>query len=390
MTIHDVSPQIRVTESQVRSALSQAALFGGALAPRSDRYDSDGWVAPPDAIDAYHRHVDGLVIGELVARKAPVPRWMIEHRFDSEDARRDAFEGGVSGFPRQFEFIRSRVLEEKRQPLNAMRLFPRDGEVPLGAKQHTTRRVIATGEAQIHRGGSEFPRARTAHVEETFGTAIVVCAVSTNYFEMLTTDWAGIRQYQMDLKQAFRAVEERLNRIAWSGDTASKIDGVLNHRHLAKQVMPVAFDGSVAAETVTRALNDFVDTPFLVSGTVFRPNRLAVSPRIHRYLHTTKHSTTGGTDLTIAQFFLAGQDSQGIKVIDMAQELAGIGPSSEDGILAYRDDLDSTAHVLIQPPTVLPVFQSSPLDQTTVVFACTGGVTMGDVGNNILGYADAV
>lgn len=388
--LHDVSPIRLVNEAQIRSALTQAALYGGGhTPPASGRFDADGWVAPIDALDTYHRHVDGLAIRQLAELRRPPPSWMTGMIASApEDVRRDALTGGVGGFPRDFEYIRSRMLEEKRQPLNAMRLFPRDGEVPLGAKSHTTRRMVGVGEAQIHRGGTEFPQARTMYLEETFGVAYVVCAVSTNFFESLTTDWAGIRQYQNDMRLAYRLVEERLNRIAFGGDSASNIAGVLNYPSLAKQVMSVAFDGTADPEDVTAALRNLVNTPYIQSGTAFQPNRLVVSPAIWAYISGTKHSNSGGTDTTIAEYFLRGQDQvNGIRQIDVAQELSGIGPNSEDGILAYRDDLDAVSHVLIQPPTTLPVYQSSPLDQMTVVFGATGGVVMGDVGQHILGYA---
>lgn len=346
-------------------------LFGGA-GSASARYDAAGRVDTRcDALAKYHRHFDRKIIDEY------------------RTVRQDALGAGAGGFPRDFEHIRQKIWEEKRQPLNAMRLFPIDREVPLGAKTHTARRAVGSGEAEVHRGGTDFPTVRTSYVEEQFGVVYVVTSVDVNYFEALSNDFAGRNQYQRDMRLGMRMVEERLNRIAWNGYEPGKVYGVLNYPHLAKMKIARAFTSASTGEQIVAALNDLVNESYIQSGGTFQGNRMGVSPRLHRFLHQTKYHASGGTDTTIAEFFLKGQDpSTGIRTIDVAQELAGVGPNSEDGILVYRDDAEATAHVVIQPPTPLPVFQSSPIDNKTVIFAATGGMVMGDVGHNILGYAE--
>lgn len=383
----DVSPGMRrVDLPSITLSLNRALTYGGTSAPSSaGRYDAAGLIGSPDLLDNWARHVDGLFLRELGDR--PLPACL---RVDGR--RTDDLPAGTPGFARQFEHIRSQILEERRQPLNAMRMFPVDGSVPLGARKHTSRRALGSGEAQIFRGGNEIPRATTSYAEETFGVCYVVCAVDTQFFDLLTTDWAGLQQYQRDLRLAMRLVEERLNRIAFTGAADAGLYGVLNYPHLAKQVMSVDFTDDSAPEDIAMALYDLATTPLVESGGTFAATAMAVSPRLHQFLFSRKHSSSGGTDLSIGEFFLKSQQAggQGIRSIDMAQELAGIGPNSEDGILCYRPDLDTVGHVLIQAPSVLPVYQASPLEQTTVVFAATGGVVMPDVGNAILGYADAV
>lgn len=395
LSYFDVTPNVDrpvVTDRAVLGAVSAALRWGGkhslSRTPNErdrGRYDADDLVGQPELLEAYARHCDSLLLDQVAQDgRSLLPQVLDEAR------RSDALPVGAGGFPRDFEYIRSRIFEEKRQPLTAMSLFPIDTTVPLGAKKHTARRALGSGEAQIHNGkGSEIPRAQTAYAEEQFNTAYVVCAVDVNLFDAFTTDWAGLQQYQRDLRLAIRLVEERLNRIAWLGDVGTQLYGVLNYPHLAKQLISTAFTDASAPEDVAQALHDLVNEPLISSGGTFAPTELAVSPRLHAFLFSRKHSTTGGTDTTIGEYFLKGQaaSGSGIQRIVPAPELAGIGPSSRDGILAYRPDMDTLAQVLIQPPTVLPVFQASPLDQTTVVFAATGGMVMPDVGNCILGYA---
>jgi hypothetical protein len=373
----DVSPGRSVSPDAIRASVSAALRFGGAQASRSDRYDAAGGpVASRGTLSAYQREMDRQMLRELGHNWAPPAH-----------LRQDALATGVGGFPRSFEFIRSQIFEEKRQPLTAMQFFPIDGSVPLGARKHTARRSLGSGEAQIYRAGTEIPRARTTFVEEQFGIAYIVCAVDTNYFDALTTDWAGLQLYQRELRLAVRLVEERMNRIAWLGDVGSQIRGVINYPSLAKRVMAVAFTDASTPGDVVEALNDLANTPMIESGMTFRATQMLVSPQIHAFLFTRQHSTA--SDLTMGQFFLASQAAggEGIQSIRAAPELAGIGPNGEDGILCYRPELETMGHVVVQAPATLPVFQSSPLDQTTVVFGATGGMVMPDVGNCILGFA---
>lgn len=369
-----------VDPSLLGNSLARALLSHGTPAGSSTRFDAVGRVGALDTLDAYHLQVDSDFMREWGNK--PLPEWM-----RSDSFRGDALPIGAGGFPRQFEYIRSRIFEQHMMPLNGSRLFATDRTVPLGARQHTARRALAHGEAVIYRGGNNYGRASSSYAEEQFGVVYITCAVDTNFLDLLTTDWVGLRQYERDMRYARRAVDERLNRIIWHGDPASKVYGILTYPHVAKEVIPVEFSDASAPEDIARALADLANTPIIESGGTFRANAMAMSVRQRAYISSTKHSSSGGTDLTIMQFFLNNQPDDGIKSIQDAQELSGIGPAGEDGILCYRTDQDTAAHVMLQDPTALPVFQATPMDQTTVVFAATGGMVCPDSGNIILGYA---
>lgn len=376
--IHDVSVGRAVDPALFSASLERALRFAGTPAARNDRYDADGYIGLADTCEAYARHADRLAVTQLRRDGwEPTPAML-------EMARRDdALPAGTPGAPFDFQFMRTQILEEKRQPLTAMQHLAIDSSVPLGAKTHRWTRALGAGEAQIYRGGSEFPRARVTYTSEEFGTAYVVCSVGEDVFDDFSLSWAGIQQYQREFRLAVRLVEERMNRIAWLGHAPSKIYGALNHPALAKVVLATAFTDASNPEDVAAALADFVNTPMIVSNGTFQPNALLVSPRVWAFL--TSRPTTLAMNMFIADLFLAGQRGR-IQSIEVAPELAGIGPGGRDGILAYRKDLDTMGHVVIQTPTALPVHQSSPVERTTVVFGATGGVVATDIGNAILGY----
>lgn len=372
----------RVEPQHVRAsvglALEHSGLqsLNGSLFNRQDgkRYDTQ------DVIDTWRVHAE---------------RTWIRNRQDSMRhfvGRNDSvgFAGvGAPGFPRDFEHVRAKVWEEKRRPLNALDLFPIDTGVPLGAKTHTARRHIGQGRAELYRGGSDLPLAQGAYVEETFGTAIIVCAVNQNLFESQTVDYAGLRNYELDLRLGRRLVEEKINEIAWFGDMPTNLYGLFNYPSMATQIMNVPFTDASDPKLVLRALQDLGATPMIVSGTRFSPNRVVVGTKIKHFLSTRKHEVNGGSDMTIEQFWLS-TNSLGIAKIEQAQELDNVGPNGESAIYFYRDDIETLSTCMIQAPTVLPVYQAGPFDQQTIIYAALGGAVGGDIGNNIVGLVETI
>lgn len=377
--------------------------INGRNLPRWDSRGSQVSMSEEGMLDAWARKCDGDIVEEMGGMRPEHIRYfqrvqrqrMQQHaQLAAEQGRRfDAqsfISGGVGGFPRDFEFIRQKVWEEALQPLTALTLFAQDTSVPIGARAHTARRELGAGTAAIHRGGSEIPQATIGFVEKQFGVVYIVCAVGTNYFETLTTDFANIQAYEKKLKRARRLVEERMNDVFWFGDIASQVFGVVRYPSLPKKRLVLDYDGNTANfQQQIIQLQALGNEPGVISGTRFSPNRAATSPKWLNYLSIRKHEQSGGTDTTMLEYYLR-TNILGITTIDKAPELSGIGPNGEEGFLYWRDDSDALQLVMIQPPTTLPIFQSGPLDQMTVVYAAIGGVVQGDVGNNVLGYADVI
>jgi hypothetical protein len=139
---------------------------------------------------------------------------------------------------------------------------------------------------------------------------------------------------------------------------------------------------------ILAALHAFVDAPATFSGESMQPTILALSPKIYRYLAQTRMDS--GTDTTLLEYFKAGQDAtSGIREVRKISELAGVGPNGEDGLLAFRDDVDSCGIIEVMPTMTMPVWQAGALTWVTLVIAATGGVVMPNVGENILGLAVA-
>lgn len=359
--------------ARVQNAINLALMAHGNNAPNSERFDAAGKIdTVGDSIDRYRQRMDAKFIEQVV-----------EHA----GVRKDSLGAGAGGFPRDFEFKYSKVWEEHGQPLNYKR-FPQDTSIPLGARSWTKRRRVGAGRAQFHRGGTKIPVISTALNEGQGSIAYIVASVEADFFQALSSDFAGQDQFAHDLRFARMAVESKINDAMWTGDSSLGIYGALTHPYLAKKTSATSMTASgTSADTILAALNDLVDYPLVQSGSKFQVTRILAAPSIHRVLHQRARSTT--SDTTIAEYFLKGQDSGGVKEIEMCRELEAAGPNGEHGILCFRGDTDALAAKLVQAPTVLPIFQKDAVTQQSVVFAAVGGVDMVDVGNNILGFFPA-
>lgn len=383
-----------IDPGRVNLSLTNALRWGGQArtSARADaRFDADV-AGYPDLLDDYHRHFDATMLASRLDRAdargrdghmSLSPAVIGQYRETLD--RHDALPAGVNAFPQEFEHVRARAFEEKRAPLNGRILFATDSSVPLGARSHRAYRTVGNGEAQIVSKGSPIPRATTGRVTESFLVAYVACGVSVNYFDALTTDFANLRQYQNDLAMARYAVNWKINDIIWNGDEAAGLYGVLNYPHIAKMVIATPFTDASNASDVAQEINDFLDTPMLQSKTVYQPNALIVSPAINSFISSRQHSVA--SDVKIKQYVLAAQEGR-ISSIQVAQELAGAGPNGEDVMIAYRKEPETLAHVEVQAPTTLPVFQSTVFDTETVVIGATGGMISAESGNVIIGYVD--
>ena len=305
---------------------------------------------------------------------------------EGETSRMDALTSGTASFPRDFEHIYNEVLTEARRPLNSSRLFQMDTRVPLGAKKHTVRRDLGTGDAKVWRGGNDVPVVGTQRVEEQFPVIYIVSAVETNWFEMISDSFEGRNTFENDTRMAIRAINERINDIYFNGDAPSAMHGFFDYPSLAKSVSALSYTaGGATPADIVADLNAAANFANVASGGGFAPNRMATSIRLRTFLMQTRMDT--GTDTTIGEFFL--RNSEFINTIDSAQEFQGVGPAGEDAIGFYDDSLESTAAVMVQAPTALPAAQIDSFRNQVVYVAAIGGVVMRNVGNNHLLLAQA-
>lgn len=331
--------------------------------------------------------LDGITSVDAIQRMALAKfRADSDHRFieklkNGGDNRADALLSNTGSFPRDFEFIYDPEMEEVRAPLNLQRMFQMDTRVPLGAKTHTVRRRLGTGDAAVVRTGTEIPVVGHQRVEEPFPVLYLAAAVETDWFDMISDSFEGRNNFQDDTRTAVRVIDEKIDIIGFNGHAPSNMFGMLNYPVLAKSVSAETWSvGGSSPEAIVAALHAAANFANETSKGAMRPNRMGTSIQIRNFLMQTRMDS--GTDTTIGEFFLRGNEF--INTIESAHEFEGIGPNGEDGIFFYNDALESTAFVMIQPPTPMPAHQVDSFRSHVVYVAAIGGTVMRNVGANHL------
>jgi len=305
--------------------------------------------------------------------------------------RQDAFASNA-GFhlARDLEYIHNEVLTEEFPLPSAMTLFDVDESVPAGANTHTIRRMYESGEARVYRGrGSRVPRVGVQQREESWPIRHLVAGYGWDIFEAASDQFAGAGMLQQQARIARDAILRLANRIWWGLDGVGEphgLYGVLNYPWLPKKDIATGVSRATVAadpDTTLGELHDLVNFPHQVSKSVFQPDTLVMTNRVHDVLTSVRFAA--GSDTTILEHFL--RNSAHIKRVEIAWELEDAGGTGVDGILAYRRDQQGIQLVLPQGVTQLPV-QVDGLESEVVNYASIGGVVMRNVLNNVLGYWD--
>jgi hypothetical protein len=351
------------------------------------------------AIDARSGHIDdtrtpfvngaiGLAVQKYGARADSIDKL----RAETVARRQDAIVALVGGkradsdryhFARDLEHIHREVLEEKIPLLNGMRLFPVANRIPIGARTHTVRRKKLRGKAAIYRAGMAIPRSSVAMDEESWPVRHIVDGFDLDYFDQQSGRFAGTNEYGDKLRAARRAIEERLNDIVFNGHAESKLYGVLTYPHMLKAVSSVAMyrgSGATVAQIIAE-LNRMINYQYERTSQVFAPDTLGTSPRIRNFLYETRMGD--GSDKTIARWWLEN-NSRGIKAIEEAHELQGVGPGGTDAFLTYKNNSDAVAIEMVGGLVSMPGNNPNPFQTEYVAYQSTGGVTMRDTGHNVL------
>ena len=283
--------------------------------------------------------------------------------------------------------MHAEVLTEPRPIRSALEIFNRDTSVPFGARQVRVVRQYGSGRAQLHRGGQNIPRVGISRKEEFYPIVYPVAGYVLDVFEQASNRFMGGNLPSDKASECVDAIEELINHLAWNGDDAFNVQGVLNYKWLARRTITQGFSAATVAanpQATLAALTDLVRWPQANSKGAMRPDSVCWSERIDAALAQIPSSSYGNA--TIRELFLKANPH--IVNVFVVPELEDAGGAGIDGIFAFlKEGRRGVRLVLPQGVTFLPM-QTIGLDMLVPSFAATGGIRMEDIGNQILGLAD--
>lgn len=250
---------------------------------------------------------------------------------------------GAVFFQRQLEHIKASSYDVLYADLPARMLFPVSHEVNEGAETIVARSYDSAGQAQIvNNYADDIPRADVGGSERTISIRTIAAAYGYNTQEIKNAVFTGMDLSSRRMMAAARAMEERINNIAFFGDAEAGLTGLFSHSGIPSGDVADGAGGDTefstkTADEIITDINDLFSDMFKTTNMVEQADTLLLPPAQWSYISSTPRTT--GTDTTILQYivnnspYLKGTDS----IIPVNQCTAANNPTlSTDSMVAYN------------------------------------------------------
>tara|TARA_Y100000310_G_scaffold302918_1_gene340763 strand:- start:210 stop:1118 length:909 start_codon:yes stop_codon:yes gene_type:complete len=276
---------------------------------------------------------------------------------------------------RELETILNRSFQVEYADIKYSSVLPISTEVASGSDSYTYRIFDAQGQMKIIADkGSDLPRADVLRKEVTLPVRSL--GASFAYTIQETRAAAQVPGMQLEQRRANavrRAYEEKVQDVAFFGDSASGMKGLLNSDQVDKIVPNKWFDGAnTTTDEMLEILNEAATRIVNGSNQKETPDTLLVPYDVYRIISTTARSTT--SDTTVMEFFL--RTNPFIRAIEPLNELAASkSVLSKDRIVAYNRSPEKLQLHLPQTLEFLPPVRSG-LEFTVASHARIGGTAI--------------
>jgi hypothetical protein len=252
-------------------------------------------------------------------------------------------------FKRQLEFVKGRTYDEKLADLKYQMVLPVSAECPEGANEITWRSFSGVGLARIVSDyAKDFPRTDIGGEEHTVKVKYVGSSYAYSLLEIRRAAYAGADLTSKRALMARRAVEEKLNSLAWDGDVKAGVQGFIKYPGTTEYTVPTTGTGTTktwSTKTAAQILTDLNGLKNAVMiGTSGKETINQILLPIAQY-DLIKNTLIGtASDTTVYEFFV--RNNPGI-AIDWVRELDGAGTLATDMMIGYRKDAE---HLTFEVP----------------------------------------
>ena len=278
---------------------------------------------------------------------------------------------------RELEQVLARTFEVQYADIKYSSVLPISTEVGPGADSFTYRIFDAQGQMKlIADKASDLPRADVLRKEVTHP----VRSLGASFAYTIQETRAAAMVPNMNLEQrranaVRRAYEEKVQEIAYFGDTPSGMKGFFNNDQVDKIVPDKWFtDAGTTTDEMLALLNE--PATRLVEGSNMKeqPNTMLVPYEVYRIISTTPRSTT--SDTTVMEFFL--RTNPFITAIEPINELEASksgGSLDKDRIITYDRSPDKLQLHIPQTLEFLPPVREA-LEFTVAAHSRIGGLAL--------------
>jgi len=275
------------------------------------------------------------------------------------DTRLDSLDTSAYYFLRQLEYVKAKVLEVKYPELTARKIFPVDHSTPQGA-------VRTSYEVTDIIGGAKVQANHANDIKRVDITTHYIDVEIKNVSNFYDYSWRDLRAAQFSntplqerkAKASQRDIEEQLNALAWAGDPAFQIKGVLSDGNgITNSPMPGTLRSFTSARDLNTAITDKIAYVHSRSRGAFSPDTLVLPLAEYDYLFDTIWD--GTAMVSIGKFLL--DNNRHLKRILPAPELmadSGLNRFNAPVGMLFEYNKDNMAIEVPMPPTMRPPHQT--------------------------------
>ena len=274
---------------------------------------------------------------------------------------------------RELEQVLARTFEVQYADIKYSTVIPISTEIGPGADSFTYRIFDAQGSMKlIQDKASDLPRAdvlrkEVTHQVRSLGASFAYSIQETRAAAMVP----GMNLEQRRANAVRRAYEEKVQDVAYFGETAVSMDGFFNNANVDKTVPNKWFDNCTTDEML-EILNEAPTSIVQGSNMKESPNTMLVPYDVYRIISTTARSTT--SDTTVLEFFL--RTNPFIRSIEPINELeAGKSELTKDRIICYDRSPEKLQLHIPRTLEFLPQVRTN-LEFSVAAHARVGGVAL--------------
>ena len=243
---------------------------------------------------------------------------------------------------RELTQIRARVLEVSKAPMNAFRIFPVQTEVAPGAATAIQRIYDSTGMAKVIANyADDLPRADAVGKEVVSKVVTVGDSYGYNTMEIEHAQFAGVNLSMYKAQAARRAVDMKINQMAWFDDSEHGVTGFIDNPNLTAVTLAADGTGSSTKFTdktpdqIIRDITKLITAINVATNNVEDPNMVLLPTEAFDHIVMTPRSQY--SDLTILEFLRRSHPDVRFEKVG---ELDGAGTAGADLMIAGRFDPD--------------------------------------------------
>lgn len=278
-------------------------------------------------------------------------------------------------FARQLESIKAQTYDVKRARLSALALMPVSTATPEGATTITYRQFDTVGMAKvISNYANDLPRADVTGKEFTSPIRSIGNAYGYNMQEIRSALFAGVNLTGKKAMAATRAHEERMNVLAFAGDTENGLPGMLGNPNVPSVTLAADGTGSSKAFAAKTADKIVRDVSALINKIKSQSKGIHGATEvwlpIDQYTLMSSTQNSAASDTTILEFLQ--KNNPGVTFRQVV-ELQGAGAGGADRMYALENSIDNWQ---LEVPMMIRQYapQLNGLEYTVPVESRFGGV----------------